>query len=275
MTTQREKAERLRSLHQRGDPLVLVNAWDAVSARILEHLDVPAIATTSAGIAWAEGFSDGERILRGRMLAAVERITSVVSVPVTADLEGGYGPTIEDAVETARGAIAAGAVGMNFEDWDETANAMTSAKEHSTRISAIRKEADGAGIPVVINARTDVYLKRVGSNDDWRFKEATRRANQYLETGADCVYVPGVTDERTIEALVKAIDGPLNVLAAPETPNIARLAQLGVARVSVGSAAMSTVLAEFREIARSVKESGSFAFTSQRIPYAEINSLFT
>src|SRR5579864_7431564 len=124
MQTQREKGERLRRLHRRGEPLVLVNAWDAVSARILEQLGAPAIATTSAGIAWLEGFADGEHIRREDMLAAVARVASAVSVPVTADLESGYGLTIQDAVATALGAIEAGAVGMNFEDWDSATDSL-------------------------------------------------------------------------------------------------------------------------------------------------------
>ena len=274
MATQREKAERLRQLHRRGEPLVLVNAWDAVSARILEQLGAPAIATTSAGIAWLEGFADGEHMRREGMLAAVARVTSAVSVPVTADLESGYGLTIQDAVATALGAIEAGAVGMNFEDWDSAAGSLMEIDEQVSRIAAIRKETDRAGVPLVVNARTDVFLKNLGPDENWRLQEATRRANRYLEAGANCAFIPGVTDERTIAALAEAIAGPINVLAAPSAPTVAQLAQVGVARISLGSSAMAYVLGKFRDLARTVAEEGSFALLAERIPYAEVNALF-
>jgi 2-methylisocitrate lyase-like PEP mutase family enzyme len=274
MPTQREKAGAFRSLHRRGDPVVLVNAWDAVSARIIEELGFPAIATTSAGIAWLEGFADGERISRERMLEGVRRVVQAVDVPVTADLERGYGPTVRDAVETARGAIDAGAVGMNFEDWDATHETVFDLDEQTLRIAAIRKAADEAGIPFVINARTDVFLEDVGDSDGWRIEEATRRGKRFLEAGADCVFVPGVVDERTIALLVKAIPGPVNVLTGASSPSVARLAELGVARISVGSGAMAYALGKFRAAAKSVKESGTFAFGTERIPHAELNALF-
>ena len=274
MPTQREKAEALRQLHRRGKPLVLVNAWDAVSARILEQLGAPAIATTSAGIAWLEGYADGEHMLRDRMLAAVTRVSSVVSVPVTADLESGYGLTIEDAVATALGAIEAGAVGMNFEDWNAATDELIEIDEQVPRIAAMRNETDRAGVPLVINARTDVFLKGLGPDENWRFQEATRRANRYLEAGADCAFIPGVIDERTIAMLAETIAGPINVLAAPNAPTVARLAQLGVARISLGSSAMAYALGQFRELAKTIADEGSFALLAERIPYADVNALF-
>ena len=261
-------------LHRRGEPVVLVNAWDAVSARIVEELGFPALATTSAGIAWLEGFADGERISRERMLEGVRRVVQAVDVPVTADLERGYGPTVRDAAETARGAIDAGAVGMNFEDWDASQKTLFDLNQQMSRIAAIRKAADEAGIPFVINARTDVFLESVGDSDGWRIEEATRRGKRFLESGADCVFVPGVADERTIASLVNAIPGPVNVLAGASSPNVARLAELGVARISVGSGGMAYALGKFRAAAKSVKESGTFDFGKERIPHSELNALF-
>jgi 2-methylisocitrate lyase-like PEP mutase family enzyme len=274
MPTQREKAEAFRSLHRRGDPVVLVNVWDAVSARIIEELGFPAIATTSAGIAWLEGFADGERITRDRMLEGVRRIARAVEVPATADLERGYGPTVEDAIQTALGAIEAGAIGMNLEDWDEQRKSVFEVEQQASRIAAIRKTATQAGIPFVINARTDVFLEGVGESDSWRVEEATQRGKRFLEAGADCVFVPGVTDERTIASLVNAIPGPVNVLVGPSSLSVARLGELGVARISVGSGSMAYALAKFRDAAKSVKETGSFAFAAERIPHAELNALF-
>jgi 2-methylisocitrate lyase-like PEP mutase family enzyme len=274
MATQTEKAESFRNLHRRGEPLVLVNAWDAVSARIIEELGFPAIATTSAGIAWLEGFADGERISRERMLAGVQRVVGAVGVPVTADLEAAYGPSVQDATATAVGAIRAGAVGLNFEDFDARSDALLDVHAQTARITAMRQASLHAGVPLVINARTDVFLRDIGDSNAWRVEEAVHRGNRYLEAGADCVFVPGVADERTITTLVSAISGPLNVLAAPSSPSVPRLAELGVARISVGSAAMAYVLAQLRSVAASIQQSESFTFARERIPHAELNELF-
>ena len=273
MATQSEQAQVLRSLHRRGQPLVLVNVWDAASARIIEELGFPAMATTSAGIAWLEGFADGERISRERMLAGVQRVVRAVRVPVTADLEAAYGTSVEDATDTAAGAIRAGAVGLNFEDFDTRSDALLDVNAQTARIEAMRETSLQMGVPLVINARTDVFLRNIGDSGAWRVEEAVQRGNRYLEAGADCVFIPGVADERTITTLVSAIRGPLNVLAAPSSPSVPRLAELGVARVSVGSAAMAYVLAQLRSVAASIQQSESFTFARERIPHAELNEL--
>lgn len=274
MATQREKAALLRSLHRPGKPLVLINVWDAVSARIIEQVGFPALATTSAGIAWLEGYADGERISRERMLADVARVTRAVNLPVTADLEAGYGASLEAATATAEGAIEAGAVGLNFEDWDSQRQALQELDAHLERIQAIRKSGDEKDVPLVINARTDVFLNDVGDSDAWRLQEAVRRANAYLEAGADCAFVPGVTDERTIAALAAQIQGPINVLAGPATPSVQRLSELGVARISVGASAMAYVLTQLHQIANDVKETGRFDFSAKRLSHAQVNALF-
>jgi 2-methylisocitrate lyase-like PEP mutase family enzyme len=246
-----------------------------VSARIVEQLGFSAIATTSAGVAWLEGYPDGEKIPRDRMLQAVDRVTRSVQIPVTADLEHGYGNSIEDAVATAKGAIEAGAVGMNFEDWDPKQGALLDIGAQTARIRAIRKAADEADMPFVLNARTDIFLEDVGDSDAWRFEEATRRANAYLDAGATCAFVPGVADERTIEKLAASIRGPINILANPSTPSLKRLAELGVARVSVGGSAMAYALGQFRRFAGGVRQSGAFAFDGERPSHAELNGLFS
>lgn len=274
MPTQREKAETLRSMHRPGNPLVLVNAWDAVSARIVEEAGFPAIATTSGGIAWLEGYADGEHISREQMLAGIARIVRAVAVPVTADLESGYGPTTEAAVLTAKGAIASGAVGLNFEDGDFAGAGLVPVGAQCERIAAIRKVADDAGIPLVINARADVFLKDVVENQADRLTEAIVRGNDYLRAGADCVFVPMVTDEKTIATLVRNIRGPVNVLAAPATPTVARLGELGVARISVGASAMAYALTQLRSITRTIKEEGTFAYTGERLSHSQVNDLF-
>ncbi len=272
--TQREKAVALQALHRPGNPVVFVNVWDAVSARIIESAGFPAVATTSAGISWLEGFADGERMSRERALQGVSRVARAVTIPVTADLEAGYGPSVEDAIATARGAIEAGAVGLNFEDWDNRSNALLPLDAQAERIAAIRKAGEESGVPLVINARTDVFLRGVGDSDASRFDEAVRRANAYLDAGAGCDFVPMVNGERTIAALCDAIHGPVNVLAGPATPSVERLGQLGVARVSMGASAMAYILTPLRKMAGHVRDTGTFDFTAQRMSHAEINALF-
>jgi 2-methylisocitrate lyase-like PEP mutase family enzyme len=270
---QKIRAEKLRELHRGQKILGLCNAWDAASARIFEQAGFPAIATTSAGIANSLGYADGEFIPREMMIEAVRRIAAVVSVPVTADVEGGYGPSAEDAAQTARAVIQAGAVGMNFEDaFRETQ--LTDPSLQAERIKAIRESASAAGVPLVLNARTDVYFSQQGEPSSW-FGEAVRRANTYLEAGADCVFIPGVTNADVIGKLVREVHGPLNVLAVPGSPSFAELQRLGVRRVSLGSAPMRATLGLARRIAREILDSGTFATIAEHaISYQEANALF-
>jgi 2-methylisocitrate lyase-like PEP mutase family enzyme len=272
--TSQEKAERLLALHHAADPLIFINAWDVVSARIIESLGFPAIATTSAGIAWTEGFPDGERITREQMLSRLRRITRAVRVPVSADLEGAYGTSEEDAIATARGAIAAGAVGLNFEDATDGTEPLMDIEAQGRRITAMRNAAEESGVHLVINARTDTFLKQVGDSDEWRLSEAVRRGVRYLQAGADCIFVPGVSDVATITALVRNIHGPVNILAGAATPPVTRLQAIGVSRISAGSGAMGHALARFRAAARGVLATGMFDFAADRITNAELNALF-
>jgi 2-methylisocitrate lyase-like PEP mutase family enzyme len=273
VSTQSEKAARFRALHHSGQPLVLVNAWDAASARIVESLGFPAVATTSAGVAFLEGYADGERIGRDAMLAGVARITRVVSVPVTADLESGYGLSVEDAIATARGAIAAGAVGMNFEDGSNDGAGLIDADLQAERIRAIRRVADETGVPLVINARTDGFLKEVGAESE-RMEEALRRGTLYRAAGADCIFVPGVSERGAIETLASNLGAPLNVLANAKTPSIAELQRIGVARVSLGSGPYGIAYGAFRNAALEARDRGTFASAAGRISHADLNALF-
>ncbi len=273
MGAQRDLADRFRAMHVPGDPVLLPNAWDAASARVLESLAFGAVATTSAGVAFLEGFADGQEIGRNAMLAGVARMVRAVRVPVTADMEGGYGPTVADAVATALGVISSGAIGLNFEDATPTTGTLMDADKQAERIAAIRKTGDEYGMPLVINARTDMYLAQIGDPQD-RFVEAVRRAKLYLAAGADCIFVPGVIDAETIGALVRAIDAPVNVLAAAATPPLAELRRLGVARISLGSAPYRRALSAFRDIALEARDGGSFAGCGGIITHAEVNALF-
>jgi 2-methylisocitrate lyase-like PEP mutase family enzyme len=271
---QTAKADTFRKLHDGSRILILPNAWDVASARLLEEAGFAAIATTSAGVAWAVGYPDGERIGRLTMLEAVRRITSRVSLPVTADMLAGFGPTPEDAAETVRGVIDAGAVGLNLEDGSgDPHNPLVEVSLHVAKIRAARAAAAAAGVAVVINARTDVFLAAAGASET-RLDEAVRRANAYREAGADCLFVPGVQDSETITRLARLIAGPLNILARAGIPPIAELARLGVSRLSVGSGPMLAALGRLRRIAGELMGPGTFAaMTEDAISYGEMNEL--
>ena len=221
------KAEHLRSLHVPGRPLVLPNAWDAASARAVEAAGFLAVATASTAIAESLGYRDGEGTPVEVMFAAVARVVQAVAVPVTADIEAGYGLP---AAELADRLLATGAVGCNLEDTDHRTGGLVDAELQAVRIAGLR---GAAGVPIVINARVDVHVRNVGPPED-RLSEAIRRARLYLAAGADCAYPIGVADEPTIVALVGGVGGPLNIYAQPSAPPLARLAELGVARVSYG-----------------------------------------
>ncbi len=269
------KAELLRSLHRPGKPLVLFNVWDAVSARLIEELGYPALATGSAAVAWTQGFPDGEHISREGMIAAITRIVRAVDVPVTADLEAAYGRTVQDAAATARAAIESGAAGLNFEDAGEPGE-LLDLDLQCERIEAMVETGKRLGVPIVVNARTDVFLRRGGSGDDEsRMQEAVRRGNRFLEAGADCVFVLGVSEEAAIARLAREIHGPINVFATPKTPPISRLAELGVARVSIGPAGLAHALAHVRRAAQRLRDEGTFEFTGDRISGDELNALFS
>jgi 2-methylisocitrate lyase-like PEP mutase family enzyme len=270
MKTQNEKAEFFRSLHRGPGILVVPNAWDCASARIFEQTAFPAIATTSAGVAFSLGYSDGESIPPDLMLATVGQICDCVQVPVTADLEAGYG----DVAKTTAGLIAAGAVGLNLEDMDHEAHALVPIAPQIEKIATIRRVAVGLGVNVVINARTDVYLAQIGEPAT-RFERACERLQAYIGAGADCVFLPGVADEIIIRRVVDTLKFPLNILAGANLPPIPRLRELGVARVSVGSGIMRATLGLTRRIAQELKQSGTYnALLEGTMPFAEANALF-
>jgi 2-methylisocitrate lyase-like PEP mutase family enzyme len=272
-TTQRERADALRRLHAGPGILVLPNAWDVATARLVEEAGFPAIATTSAGVAWATGFADGERISRDEMLEAVRRIAAAVRVPVTADVEAGYGPSPEAAAETAHGVIAAGAVGLNLEDGTADGN-LLELSLHVERIQAVRAGGASAGVPLVINARTDAFEVK-GWDAARRFAEAVRRANAYHAAGADCLFVPHVSDGETIGRLARELDGPLNVIAGPPAPSIRELERLGVRRASLGPRVVQAALGLVRRAALELRERGTYdSMADLLIPFAELQRLF-
>ncbi len=271
---QRAKAIQFRNMHTSGQILVLPNAWDAGSARIFELAGFRAIGTTSAGIAFSLAYPDGERVSREEMIDSVRHIARAVAVPITADLEAGYGPTMDALAETVRAAIDAGAVGMNVEDSSPADGQLVDIPVMIDKIRTIRRVADAEGLGFLINARTDVYLHRIGEPAG-RFDHAVRRANAYRDAGADCLFVPGATDAETIGRLVRAISGPVNILAGPGCPPVAELQRLGVARVSMGGGPMRATLTILRRIATQLAEQGTYTgFTENTISHAELNRLF-
>jgi 2-methylisocitrate lyase-like PEP mutase family enzyme len=273
VTSQRQRAEVLRELHAGPRLLLLPNAWDVVTAHLIEAAGFPAVATTSAGIAWALGYPDGERISRGEMLAVIRRISLAVRVPVTADVEAGYGSSPAAAAETARGVIAAGAVGLNLED-GTGAGDLLDAGLQVERIRAVRAAGAAARVPLVINARTDAFEVKAW-DPARRFAEAVRRATAYHAAGADCLFVPHVSDGDTIGRLATELPGPLNVIAGPPAPPVEELERLGVRRASFGPRVVQAALGTVRRVVVELRQRGTYEALADLIPFAELQQLVT
>ena len=273
---QKERAAQFRQFHHEAPLLVLPNVWDAASARIVAQAGFPAIATTSSGVATALGYSDGQQISRDMMIDAIARITRVVECPVTADIEAGYGNSIEEVLQTIKAVIMTGAVGFNIEDsLKQQEKALVDISYQVELIKALRELATSMDVPFVINARVDVFLLAI-SEPESRFEHAVQRANAYLQAGADCIYPIGRLDRNTIASLVKAINGPINILGGPPEPTLPELAQLGVARVSRAGGLMRSMLGHLRAIAQELLESGTYVrMNTEALSSSEFGSLFT
>lgn len=266
MTNLRDLADHFRALHTRDRPLVLPNAWDTASARIIAEAGAPAIATTSAGVAWDLGAADGERLGRTAALEQAARIAAAVDVPVSADIEGGYAKDADGVAATVRQVLDAGIVGVNIEDGPR------SAAEHARRVAAARRAADAAGVPLFVNARVDVYLAGIGAASD-RLEETLKRAAACVAAGADGIFVPGVTQPATVAALAQGIGAPLSVMAGPGAPAVAELGRLGAARVSVGPAIAQAAHALVRSAARELLEEGTYGSLAGGYDYGELDAL--
>ena len=265
--TQNEKAALLRQLHRGPSVLQIANVWDGASARIVERAGFPAVATGSAGVAFSLGYPDTEALPLLEMLAQVRRIARVVSVPLSADLMAGY----RDIEETVAGLVDAGGVGLNLEDYQN--GRLVEVPAQLEKIRGVRRAGDRLGVPVVLNARCDIYLEQIGEPAT-RFDRTVERLLAYRDAGADCLFVPAVRDEETIRRLVEAVRFPLNVLAGPGTPPVPRLQELGVARVSVGSGPMRAAMGLMRAITEEFRDSGTYSrMLSAAIPYPEAKQL--
>lgn len=244
-----DAAQRLRELHHAARPLLLPNAWDAASARAFAAAGFPAVATSSSAVAAALGHGDGQRAPVDEVLAAVTRIARAVPVPVTADLEAGYGMGPAELVERL---AATGAVGCNLEDTDHDRGGLVDPAAHADWLAAVRAAATTAGTGLVVNARVDTFLPGRGADAARRLPEAVARAARYLEAGADCVYPIMAAAEEDLAALVRDIPGPVNVLYRPGVPSLPRLAELGVARVSFGGGLHEATLRLLERMAGSI-----------------------
>lgn len=274
-TIQKNRAIQFRQLHSGPSILVLGNAWDVASARIFEQAGFPAIATTSSGVAASLGYPDGQHISRDMLIEVVRHITRVVAHPVTVDIEAGFGKTIQEVLQTIELIIEAGAVGINIEDTTKVEErGLVEISYQVELLKAIQELSSSLDMPLVINARTDVFL--LPSDDPaTRLEQAVQRGNAYLQAGADCIFPIGASDAQTIGDLIRSINGPINILAGPTTPSIPELAQLGVARVSFGAGQMRAVLGRLQRIAHELLEQGTYTgMAEEMISGAEFRSLF-
>jgi 2-methylisocitrate lyase-like PEP mutase family enzyme/predicted thioesterase len=270
---QRQTAQIFRALHHGPEILLLVNAWDAASARLVEQAGFPAIATTSAGIAFALGYPDGQKISRTEMLNEVARVARAVKLPVSADVEAGYGSRPEDAATTASAVIEAGAVGMNLEDGTgDPESPLAELSLQVEKVRAVREAAEQAKIPLVLNARTDVYLRQFGPPEK-RFDETLRRLAAFRDAGADCLFAPGLEDPELIGRLVRELRAPVNILARPGLPPIPELQRLRVARVSLGSGPMRASYSYLRKVSAEIKGPGTYSSLEDSIAGPAFNEL--
>lgn len=272
-------AAHFRSLHDPAQPLALSNAWDVASAIVAERAGARAVATTSAGIAWSLGSQDGDKLDRDRAIAAIASIAAAVSVPVTADIEGGFAEAPGGIDRSITAVIEAGAVGVNIEDGTVPPDIF------AERIAAARAAADRAGSELFINARTDVFWqtssqpgaqagsKQAGNQEGERLEAALERAAAYLAAGADGIFVPGASSPATVAALVAGIAAPVNILVGPGRPTVGALRELGVARVSLGSEVVRAAYAVAQRATQELLTEGTYGSLDGAFAYGELNGM--
>jgi 2-methylisocitrate lyase-like PEP mutase family enzyme len=261
-SVQKDKADLFLKYHHHKDILVLLNSWDVGSSKLVEACGYKAIATTSMGIAASFGYPDSQVIQLSEMIDTITGIVNAVQVPVTVDIEAGYGNTSNEIIESARKIVATGIVGINIEDSIDLNPVLIDEGEFCERISAIRALSDSLGFHLVINARTDSFYTSSGSPGE-KLSESIKRGNKYREAGADCIFVQPVWQKETIATLVKEINAPINILANPGIgagipPSVRELQDLGVARVSLGSGLMKATLALIKKIADELSGKGTY-----------------
>jgi len=259
---QKEKAEVFLKFHQDEEILVLLNSWDTGSSKLIEACGFKAVATTSMGVAASMGYPDSQVIQLSEMIEVITGIVNAVQVPVSVDIEAGYGNNLDEVIDSVKKIIATGIVGINIEDSIDLSPVLIDQVEFCERISAIRALSDSLGFHLVINARTDSFYTSSGSPQE-KLAESIKRGNKYREAGADCIFVQPVWEKETISTLVKEINAPVNILANPSigagmAPTIRELQDLGVARVSLGSSLMKATLALIKKVADELSKKGTY-----------------
>lgn len=272
MTGQAELAESFRARHQPGRPLFMPNVWDAPSARITAEAGFEALATTSGGVAWSLGYADEEHTPWAEEIAALARIVRAArGLPVTADIEGGFGTTPEKVGDHVAEVAGLGIVGVNLED--STGGHLRPIEEAAARIAGARAGATRAGVPVVINARCDVFAMGEGDPDS-RLAEALARGRRYLEAGADCIFPFGLLDTAMIATFCKELAAPVNVSARPGLPGVEELGRLGVARITTGTATTLVALNATDYLMRALRAGEPFDILSSPLRYPDAQALF-
>ena len=274
-TDQIARAKAFRAMHQSPPALLLPNAWDPVSARIFQESGFRAIATTSGGLAWALGYPDGEGAPWPEVVAATRRIARVISIPLSADIEAGFGETAANVYDNVREIIAAGVAGINIEDSNlSIKGTLRPIEEAAERVRAARRAADDAGIPIVINARTDVFHLNLGEAAE-RPGEAARRATAYLAAGADAIFLFGQPELGVVSDLATRIKAPVNIVGRAGMPGMPELERMGIARVSTASGPSMTALATVRRVAVSLYETRGFDSLTSDVKRTDLQSWFS
>ena len=272
-----EKSDQIRmaqsfKARHRGPLLLLPNAWDPLSARLFVHAGFDALATTSGGVAWALGYPDGERAPWAEVVAATARIVRTAGVPVSADIEAGYGATPAEVGAHVGEIIAAGVVGLNLEDGLH--GPMRTLEDAAARIRAARAAADKAGVPIVLNARSDVFFLQQG-DDRARLAETVARCKAYVAAGADCVYPFGLRDPKIIAELVPLAGAPVNITGRAGMPDVATFEKMGVARITIASAPTLVAMSAIAALARDLRATGRFDGLNASIRHPDAQKLFS
>jgi 2-methylisocitrate lyase-like PEP mutase family enzyme len=270
LQSQKEKAKTLLSLHTNGRLLLLPNVWNPIGARILEKKGYPAVATASAAISASLGYQDGEKIKRATAIELIGRIARSVAVPVTADIETGYGESLSELEDTAQLVLEAGAVGVNIEDGLEWGGGLRTIEDQCQRISAFRQFADRCGVHLVINARTDSFVSSLFTNKEEAMEEAVTRARAFSEAGADCFYPVGPGDKVTVRSLRDRIETPINILGSPTAVPLSIMREIGVNRVSFGPYIFRSCTRKFENIADDLLTTGNCSGFSDMMSRAEV-----
>lgn len=272
---QRKKAEDFLALHHDPKLLVLPNIWDPIGARMLEGAGFPAVATASAAVAFSLGYDDGERITFDVALDTISRIAGAVDVPVTADVESGYARDLDDLADNIRRVIRAGAVGINLEDSTREGGPLRDIEDQCDRLRAARAAADLEDIPLVINARIDVFMSDDGKADRAELvKETIDRAKAFTAAGADCVYPILAGDLETLEAIRKAVPTPINVYGCESAAPMRDLEAVGISRFSVGPWLLKAGLTRMKEVAVALQDYGSYdVFTDGTMTTDEVRRI--